>query len=69
MLARPLRRKRSERGLASGSEGRMHFEQVEALLRRVVQWAANVSHGKKDLRQSLTPAEFVVGGTIGPCAK
>ena len=39
------------------------------VIRRVVQWAANVSHGKKDLRQTLTPAEFVVGGTIGPCAK
>ncbi len=36
------------------------------VVRRVVRWAANVSHGKKDVRQTLTPAEFVVGGTTGP---
>ena len=39
------------------------------VIRRVVQWAANVTHGKKDQRQTLTPAEFVGGGTIGPCGK
>ena len=36
------------------------------VVRRMVQWAANVSHGKKDLRQTLTPAEFIEGGTTGP---
>ena len=36
------------------------------VVRRVVRWAANVSHGKDDRRQTLTKAEFVVGGTIGP---
>lgn len=36
------------------------------LVRRVTRWAANVSRGKEDLRQSLTPAVFVGGGTIGP---
>ena len=36
------------------------------VLRRVVRWAANVSHGKRDLRQTLTRAEFVDGGTVGP---
>ncbi len=35
------------------------------LVRRVTLWAANVSRGKQDLRQSLTPALFVAGGTIG----
>ena len=35
-------------------------------LRRVVRWAANVSRGKDDRRQSFTKAEFVPGGTIGP---
>jgi DNA-binding LacI/PurR family transcriptional regulator/biotin operon repressor len=35
------------------------------VVRRIVRWAANVSRGKKDLRQTLTPAEFVEGGTIG----
>jgi DNA-binding LacI/PurR family transcriptional regulator len=36
------------------------------VVRRILQWASNVSEGKKDLRQTLTPAEFVKGGTIGP---
>jgi DNA-binding LacI/PurR family transcriptional regulator len=36
------------------------------IVRRIVRWAANVSTGKKDLHQSLTQAEFVQGGTIGP---
>lgn len=36
------------------------------LVRRIVRWAANVSGGIKDLRQTLTRAEFVPGGTIGP---
>lgn len=35
------------------------------VVRRIVRWAANVSSGKPDLRQTLTPAEFVLGGTIG----
>jgi hypothetical protein len=35
------------------------------VVRRVVRWAANVSHGKDDRRQTLTKAEFVAGGTIG----
>ena len=36
------------------------------IVRRIVNWAANISQGKKDLRQTLTKAEFVEGGTIGP---
>ena len=36
------------------------------VVRRVVRWAANVSHGKDDRRQTLTKAEFIEGGTIGP---
>lgn len=36
------------------------------VVRRVVRWAANISHGKQDRRQTLTKAEFVSGGTIGP---
>jgi len=38
-------------------------------VRRVVGWAANVSRGKDDWRQTLTKAEFVEGGTIGPVPK
>lgn len=34
------------------------------VVRRIVRWAANVSHGKQDLRQTFTMAEFVTGGTI-----
>lgn len=36
------------------------------ILHRIVRWANNVSQGKTDLRQTLTPATFVEGGTIGP---
>ena len=36
------------------------------VVRRIVRWAANVSIGKTDLRQTSTKAEFVEGGTIGP---
>jgi DNA-binding LacI/PurR family transcriptional regulator len=39
------------------------------VVRRVVRWAANISQGKKDLRQTLTPAKFVEGGTIGPARR
>ena len=39
------------------------------VIRRVVRWAATVSRGGKDFRQTLTPAEFVPGGTIGPVRK
>jgi DNA-binding transcriptional regulator YhcF (GntR family) len=38
------------------------------VVHRVLQWADNVSRGKKDTRQSETPAEFVPGGTVGPVA-
>lgn len=38
------------------------------VVRRIVRWAANLSSGKPDVRQVLTPAEFVPGGTIGPAA-
>jgi DNA-binding LacI/PurR family transcriptional regulator len=37
-----------------------------ALLLRIVRWAANVSRGKTDIRQSFTKAKFVDGGTVGP---
>lgn len=36
------------------------------VVRRVVRWAAVVSRGGSDVRQTLTPAQFVPGGTIGP---
>ena len=36
------------------------------LVRRVVNWAANVSRGKPDLRQTMTPSTFLPGGTLAP---
>ncbi len=40
------------------------------VVRRVMNWAANISRGKTDIRQTLTRAEFVPGGSIGPvCGK
>ncbi len=39
------------------------------VLRRVVGWTNNVRRGKEDRRQSLTKAEFVEGGTVGPVAE
>lgn len=35
------------------------------VLRSIVRWASNVSRGKEDRRQTLTPAGFIPGGTIG----
>lgn len=37
----------------------------DPLVKRIARWAANVSRGKDDRRQTLTKAEFVIGGTIG----
>ena len=39
------------------------------VVRRIVRWASNMARGKDDRRQSLTQAEFVEGGTVGPVAK
>lgn len=39
------------------------------VVRRVVRWASNIGRGQHDLRQTLTEAEFIHGGTIGPVAK
>jgi DNA-binding LacI/PurR family transcriptional regulator len=41
---------------------RWHYQPI---IRRVVQWANNVSKGRPDRVQTLFPAEFVTGGTIG----
>jgi DNA-binding LacI/PurR family transcriptional regulator len=46
----------------------IHCE-VYPVIRRVVRWAANVSAGKSDLRQTFTLARFVRGGTIGPVSR
>ncbi len=36
------------------------------VVNRIMQWAENVAKGKVDIRQVLTQAEFIEGGTIGP---
>jgi DNA-binding LacI/PurR family transcriptional regulator len=47
------------------SVAHMRWEHRPVVL-RVVRWVNNVARGKDDLRQSLTKAEFVEGGTVGP---
>jgi DNA-binding LacI/PurR family transcriptional regulator len=39
------------------------------LVQRILRWVSNVARGRKDLRQTLTKAEFVDGGTVGPVPK
>lgn len=39
------------------------------IVRRIREWAGNVSRHRPDFRQSLTPAEFVPGGTIAPAVR
>ncbi len=36
----------------------------QPIISRVVRWLSNISHGKKDIRQTFTKAEFVEGETI-----
>ena len=36
------------------------------VIRRIIQWATNVSKGRVDKKQTNTPAEFIPGGTLGP---
>lgn len=36
------------------------------VIRRILRWASNIAQGKADRRQTLNPAEFVEGGTVGP---
>ncbi len=36
------------------------------LVRSAIRWASHIARGKKNLRQILTKAAFVPGGTVGP---
>ena len=38
---------------------------TQPVVRRVVRWVNNIARGKDDLKQTLTKAEFVDGGTVG----
>ncbi len=37
-----------------------------AVVRRVMRWASNISQGKDDRRKTYIQAKFIEGGTIGP---
>lgn len=39
------------------------------VVRRSVLWAANMARGRRDIRQTLTKAEYIDGGTVGPVAR
>jgi DNA-binding LacI/PurR family transcriptional regulator len=43
----------------------IHWE-AQPVIRRMVQWADDVTLGKKDLKKGFSKAEFVEGGSIGP---
>lgn len=38
----------------------------QPVVQRILRWVNNVARGKEDRRQTLTKAEFVDGGTVGP---
>lgn len=38
------------------------------VVRRALRWMDNLARGRRDVRQTLTKAEFVEGGTVGPVA-
>ncbi len=40
-----------------------------SLVKRVVKWADNVSLGKEDRRKTVSNAQLVLGGTIGPAPR
>ncbi len=46
----------------------IHWD-ANPLAMRIVRWATNVSKNRNDVRQSLIPAKFVTGGTIGPAPR
>lgn len=39
------------------------------VIHRIIRWSSNVSRGREDKKQTTTPAEFIPGGTFGPCTK
>jgi len=39
------------------------------VIQRVLNWTRNISRGKEDLRQMLTKATFIKGGSIGPASQ
>jgi len=38
------------------------------IVRRIMNWASNISHGRTDYQQVETKAQFIEGGTIGPAS-
>jgi DNA-binding LacI/PurR family transcriptional regulator len=39
------------------------------VVRRVMRWVNNIARGKDDRQQTLTKAEFIDGGTVGPAPR
>ena len=50
------------------SVAHIHWD-YSPVVRRVVRWANSVARGKNYRRQTLSKAEFIEGGTIGPVPK
>jgi len=46
----------------------IHWD-TSPVVRRIIQWVNHVAHRRSDTRQTLTPAKFIPGGTIGPAPK
>lgn len=47
-----------------------HMSHDRNLVERcIVRWANNIARGRVDRRQTLTKAEFIEGGTVGPAPK
>jgi DNA-binding LacI/PurR family transcriptional regulator len=43
----------------------IHWDR-KPVMRRLVSWANTIAKGKRDIQETNTPAELVIGGTIGP---
>lgn len=49
------------------SVAHVHWDRAP-VMRRLASWANNIARGKIDIRETLTKAQFIEGGTIGPVA-
>ncbi|GHC52562.1 hypothetical protein GCM10007100_18600 [Roseibacillus persicicus] len=47
------------------SVAHLHWDSNQGV-RRILRWASRVSQGKVDTRQTMIPAKFISGGTVGP---
>jgi DNA-binding LacI/PurR family transcriptional regulator len=47
------------------SVAHIHWDSAP-VVRRPILWAAKMARGRRDIRQTLTKAEYIDGGTVGP---